>query len=221
MAAGVAHEVGNPLTAISSLVQVCQRKTDDPFIQDQLKKVRDHIQRINKIVRDLVDFSRPSSLDTEIMNLNNIINSAVGLLKHDARCRDVEFKMELSSNLPKLYGVPDHIHQVIVNILLNAVDAMEGIKNPAITIKTWEENKFVKISIKDIGTGIREEDQNHIFEPFFTTKEVGSGTGLGLSVSHGIITQMDGNIEVESEQGVGTTFILKLPVQHNQLEEIV
>jgi len=221
MAAGVAHEVGNPLTAISSLVQVCQRKTDDPFIQDQLKKVRDHIQRINKIVRDLVDFSRPSSLDTEIMNLNNIINSAVGLLKHDARCRDVEFKMELSSNLPKLYGVPDHIHQVIVNILLNAVDAMEGIKNPAITIKTWEENKFVKISIKDIGTGIREEDQNRIFEPFFTTKEVGSGTGLGLSVSHGIITQMDGNIEVESEQGVGTTFILKLPVQHNQLEEIV
>jgi PAS domain S-box-containing protein len=221
MAAGVAHEVGNPLTAISSLVQVCQRKTDDPFIQDQLKKVREHIQRINKIVRDLVDFSRPSSLDTKMMNLNNIINSAVGLLKHDARCRDVEFKMELSSNLPKLHGVPDHIHQVIVNILLNAVDAMEEVKNPAITIRTWEENKFVNISIKDIGTGIREEDQNRIFEPFFTTKEVGSGTGLGLSVSHGIITQMDGNIEVESEQGVGTTFILKLPVQHNQLEEIV
>lgn len=219
MAAGVAHEVGNPLTAISSLVQVCQRKTDDPFIQDQLKKVREHIQRINKIVRDLVDFSRPSSLDTEMMNPNNIINSAVGLLKHDARCRDVEFKMELSSNLPKLYGVPDHIHQVIVNILLNAVDAMEEVKNPAITIKTWEENKFVKISIKDIGTGIREEDQNRIFEPFFTTKEVGSGTGLGLSVSHGIINQMGGKIDIESQAGEGATFIITLPVQHNQIEE--
>lgn len=219
MAAGVAHEVGNPLTAISSLVQVCQRKTDDPFVQDQLKKVRDHIQRITKIVRDLVDFSRPSSLESEMMELNSIIKSAVGLLKHDARCSDVEFTMLLSSNLARLQGVPDQIHQVLVNILLNAVDAMEGVKNPAITIKTWKENNFIKISITDVGTGISEDEQNRIFEPFFTTKDVGSGTGLGLSVSHGIITQMGGNIEVESKPGEGAIFTLILPVQQKQIEE--
>lgn len=218
MAAGVAHEVGNPLTAISSLVQVCQRKTDDPFIQDQLKKVRDHIQRITKIVRDLVDFSRPSSLDTEMVNVNNVIKSAVGLLKHDARCRDVEFTLNLSKELPKIYGVPDQIHQVVVNILLNAVDSMEKVKNPAAIIKTWEANNFVKVSIKDIGSGIPEEEQNRIFEPFYTTKEVGSGTGLGLSVSHGIITQMGGEIEVESLAGEGAKFIVALPVQHNKVE---
>lgn len=215
MAAGVAHEVGNPLTAISSLVQLCQRKTDDPFIQNQLAKVRDHIQRITKIVRDLVDFSRPSSLEEKMINIDDIIKSAVGLLKHDARCRNVNFIMQLSSKLPQLKGVPDHLHQVFVNILLNAVDAMEGMKNQSITIKSWPENDLLKISIADVGTGIPRNEQNRIFEPFFTTKEVGSGTGLGLSVSHGIITQMGGKIEVESEPGTGTTFIITLPVQHH------
>lgn len=216
MAAGVAHEVGNPLTAISSLVQVCQRKTDDPFIQDQLKKVRDHIQRITKIVRDLVDFSRPSSLKTEMMNVNEIIKSAVGLLKHDARCRSVTFNMELSPRIPGIEGVPDHIHQVVVNILLNAVDAMKGIKNQRIDIRTWQEDDRIKIAIEDVGEGIPDKQLNRIFEPFFTTKEVGSGTGLGLSVSHGIISKMGGTIEVESQEGVGTTFTLNLPQEINQ-----
>lgn len=213
MAAGVAHEVGNPLTAISSLVQVCQRKTDDPFIQDQLKKVRDHIQRITKIVRDLVDFSRPSSLKTEMMQVNEVIKSAVGLLKHDARCRLVTFNMELSPGLPAIEGVPDHIHQVVVNILLNAVDAMQNLKNPKIIIKTWQEDENIMMSITDIGKGISQDELSRIFEPFFTTKEVGSGTGLGLSVSHGIITKMEGAIEVESEVGEGTTFIISLPIK--------
>lgn len=214
MAAGVAHEVGNPLTAISSLVQVCQRKTDDPFIQEQLKKVREHIQRINKIVRDLVDFSRPSSLGTEMMQLNQIIESAVGLLKHDARCRNVEFNLELLPRLPKLKGAPDHIHQVVVNILLNAVDAMQEVKDPSVTIKTWQEDESAHISITDIGKGIPQEDKKRIFEPFFTTKDVGSGTGLGLSVSHGIITKMGGTIDVESQHGDGATFTITLPLEH-------
>lgn len=217
MAAGVAHEVGNPLTAISSLVQVCQRKTNDPFVQDQLKKVREHIQRITKIVRDLVDFSRPSSLQTEMMDVNEVIKSAVGLLKHDARCRAVTFDLDLSSRLPKIEGVPDHIHQVVVNLLLNAVDAMKEVKNPEITIKTWREDKLAKMAIKDIGKGIPEKELNRIFEPFFTTKEVGSGTGLGLSVSHGIITKMGGTIEVESEVGEGTTFIINMPIETKEV----
>jgi len=212
MAAGVAHEVGNPLTAISSIVQVCQRKTDDTFIQDQLKKVRDHIQRINKIVRDLVDFSRPSSMQTERVQINEIIKSAVGLLKHDARCRDVDFQLTLSTSLPRIPCVPDQIHQVLVNLLLNAVDAMKGMDNPRIDIITKKEEDTIKMSITDIGKGIKEEYKSRIFEPFFTTKNVGSGTGLGLSVSHGIINKMKGSIHVESTYGEGTTFIIQLPI---------
>ncbi len=212
MAAGVAHEVGNPLTAISSLIQVCQRKTDDEFIQNQLKKVRDHIQRINKIVRELVDFSRPSNKKTEHVQVNDIIQSAVGLLKHDARCRDVSFELNLSGSLPAISCVPDQIHQVLVNLLLNAVDAMKGVDDPKVMISTESQNDYIKITVSDVGKGIKEEYRARIFEPFFTTKEVGSGTGLGLSVSHGIINQMDGSIWVDSEEDKGTTFTIKLPI---------
>ena len=214
MAAGVAHEVGNPLTAISSLVQVCQRKTDDEFIQDQLKKVREHIQRINKIVRDLVDFSRPSSMQKEKVQINEIINSAVGLLKHDARCRNVKFELELSGRLDKIACVPDQIHQVLVNLLLNAVDAMQDVDQPQVTVSTMQKNGAIELRVSDIGQGIKEENQSHIFEPFFTTKEVGSGTGLGLSVSHGIINKMGGSIDVESQYGTGATFIITLPTEN-------
>jgi len=213
MAAGVAHEVGNPLTAISSLVQVCQRKTDDEFLQDQLKKVREHIQRINKIVRDLVDFSRPSSMQAEHVQINEIINSAVGLLRHDARCSNVDFNLSLSSDLPAISCVPDQIHQVLVNLLLNAVDAMQETENPHIEIATQRDNSTMQLTVSDNGEGIKKEYQSRIFEPFFTTKEVGSGTGLGLSVSHGIITKMDGQIWVESTPGEGTTFIIELPIE--------
>jgi PAS domain S-box-containing protein len=214
MAAGVAHEVGNPLTAISSLVQVCQRKTDDEFLQDQLKKVREHIQRINKIVRDLVDFSRPSSMQKEQVQINEIINSAVGLLEHDARCRDVNFERNLADDLPPVSCVPDQIHQVLVNLLLNSVDAMSEEPEPQVTISTAKEDDHILLTVTDIGNGIKEEHQSRIFEPFFTTKEVGSGTGLGLAVSHGIINKIGGNIRVESEYGEGTTFFITLPIEN-------
>jgi len=213
MAAGVAHEVGNPLTAISSLVQVLQRRSDDSFIQDQLKKVRDHIQRINKIVRDLVDFSRPAGTETESTQISELIESAVGLLKHDARCRDVDFDLNLESDLPRIYCVPDHIHQVLVNLLLNAVDAMEEVQEPRVIIETWAEEETVNFKVNDCGSGMSQEVQDRIFEPFYTTKDVGSGTGLGLSVSHGIISRMNGKIEVDSEPGEGTTFTVSLPAQ--------
>lgn len=211
MAAGVAHEVGNPLSAISSLVQLCQRKTDDPFIQDQLKKVREHIQRISKIVRDLVDFSRPSSSKAENIQINEIINSAVGLLKHDARCRDVEFELKLAPNLPKIKCIPDQIHQVLVNLLLNAVDAMENVEEPKVTITTDLVNSHVELKVADIGKGIKDEHKSHIFEPFFTTKEVGTGTGLGLAVSHGIINKLGGTIHADSNYGEGAVFTIQLP----------
>lgn len=218
MAAGVAHEVGNPLTAISSLVQLCQRKTQDPFVQEQLAKVRSHIQRITKIVRDLVDFSRPSSLEARRVQVNSLIESSVGLMRHDARCRDVDFKLDLSPELPPLTCVPDQLHQVLVNLLLNAVDAMEGKEESRVKIGTRLSEGLIELSVRDNGKGIQEEDQRRIFEPFFTTKEVGRGTGLGLSVSHGIITKMNGTIAVDSTPGEGTLFTIKLPVNEAQHE---
>src|SRR5699024_10300401 len=109
-----------------------------------------------------------------------------------------------------LTGVPDQIHQVIVNILLNAVDAVNHLENPKVTVRTWKEEDVVKLSITDNGKGINKDEQIHNFEPFYTTKEVGKGTGLGLSVSHGIISEMGGKITVHSTEGKGTTFSISL-----------
>ncbi|MDX1673058.1 MAG: PAS domain S-box protein, partial [Balneolaceae bacterium] len=164
MAAGVAHEIGNPLTAISSLAQLSQRKTDEPLTRELTGKIRDHIQRIDKIVRDLVDFSRPSSLESELTQVNEIIESAVGLLQHDARCRDVEFDLKLADNLPRVRCVPDHLHQVFVNLFLNAVDAMKENDEPRITVKTDRVGSQVHVEVTDRGMGIKEQYQSRIFE---------------------------------------------------------
>ena len=153
-------------------------------------------------------------MQSENVQINEIIESAVGLLQHDARCRDVEFEMNLSPQLPLVSCVPDQIHQVLVNLLLNSVDAMEEEDNPKVTILTEEQDGMAKLTVSDIGKGIKEEHKSRIFEPFFTTKEVGSGTGLGLSVSHGIINKIGGSIQVESDYGEGTTFIIKLPTKN-------
>lgn len=213
MAAGVAHEVGNPLTAISSLVQLLQRKTEDNYFQQNLTKIREQIIRINTIMRDLSDFSRPSSIDICDVQVNGVVKDAVGLLKHDARFRYTDFKLLLDGQLPTITVNKDQIHQVMVNLLINAVDAMESVPDPQITITTTSDNKKIYVRVKDNGKGIGKELHNKIFEPFFTTKPVGSGTGLGLSVSHGIISKMGGSIQVESKLGLGATFLITLPLK--------
>jgi PAS domain S-box-containing protein len=214
MAAGVAHEVGNPLAAISSLVQLVQRRSKEPFTQNQLSKVREHIDRITKIVRDLVDFSRPSGSERKRTNINKLVRSAVGLLKHDARCRDIQFNLDLASDLPAVKAVPDQIHQVLVNILLNAVDATRDLSQPQISARTrlLNDPQRIQIQLEDNGPGIPTDVAKHIFEPFYTTKEVGEGTGLGLSVSHGIIHKHGGTIDVQTEEGEGALFFIELPI---------
>ena len=210
MAAGVAHEIGNPLTAISSIIQLLQRKTKDETQLEQLGRVRENINRITRIVRDLVDFSRPKSPEITTMYLNDTINEAIGLLKHDARCRNVQFNLELQSNLPPIQAVPDQLYQVFLNFILNAVDACERISKPEVTLRSESDDSNVIIQIIDNGSGIPPAIKERIFEPFFTTKEVGKGTGLGLSVSHNIISSLGGSIKVDSKSGY-TCFTVTLP----------
>ncbi len=212
MAAGVAHEIGNPLTAISSIIQLLQRKTTDESQLKNLDKVRQNITRITKIVRDLVDFSRPKSPEIMLMNLNDTINDVIGLLRHDARCRNINFELNLDPKLPPFRAVPDQLYQVYLNFILNAVDACEGNPKPRVSVSTEiVENQVVSV-VSDNGSGIPESIRERIFEPFFTTKEVGKGTGLGLSVSHHIIVSLGGSIQVESQPG-DTRFIIKIPVK--------
>ncbi len=216
LAAGIAHEVGNPLASISALVQVVLRTTEDDFVKDKLGLVRSQVTRISKIIRDLVDFSRPSDYELQVMNINESIKEAVEIVKVGARAKDVDFILELGHNIPLLPLISDQVQQVFINILINAVDAMTDdplkTRKKQITVNSHVDDDNIILKFTDTGPGIEEQNFGKIFEPFYTTKKPGKGTGLGLWVSYGIIKSFQGNIEVESIPGEYTRFIISLPL---------
>jgi len=216
LAAGVAHEIGNPLTSLSSLVQYVERKRCDESVcqEETFSLIRLHIDRIANIVREMVDFAHPPKYEWYPTQINDVIQSAIGIAKYDPRGKDVEVKTFLDPEIPLITLVPDQLLQVCLNIILNAFDAMGSGGELSITSKQVEEK--VEIAFKDNGPGMSEEIMKHVFEPFFTTKEVGKGTGLGLSVSYGIIKNFGGEILVESQIGKGTTFTVVLPLRENR-----
>jgi len=218
LAAGIAHEVGNPLTSISSLVQVIQRTTKDEFARDNLELVKNQINRIAKTIRQLVDFSRPSSYEARPTDVNEIVKEALGMIQYGKKAREVQFHLSLAPVLPKVHVVQDQLVQVFINILMNAIDAMESEKGD-VYITTRKENAFLKIIFEDTGRGIAPQDLGKIFDPFYTTKKPGEGTGLGLWVSYGIMKNFGGDIQVKSELGKGSTFTVVLPCRDSSGEE--
>ena len=215
MAAGIAHEIGNPLTSISSLTQLLKRRLKDETNLRYLTTIMKNIERISRIVRELVDFSRPSNYEPRPTDVNEVARTAVGIVKYDSRSKQIQFHLELSPELPRVFLVADQLLQVFINILFNAVDAMEHCGSDLL-IQTEKQEESIVIQIRDTGCGIPESDLNKIFEPFYTTKEVGKGTGLGLSVSYGIIKNWGGEIRVESQVNRGSTFTIILPLKNLQ-----
>lgn len=217
LAAGVAHEVGNPLASISALVQVVLRSSNDQFVTEKLGLVKSQVTRISKIIRDLVDFSRPSNYELQLTDVNQVIAEAVEIVKVGKKAKHIEFVTELQEKIPNLPLVADQIQQVFVNILLNAVDAICEPDNSRevnqISCHTSKTDDHVIVTFSDSGTGIAEDNIAKIFEPFFTTKKEGKGTGLGLWVSYGIIKSFQGDLKVKSSPGEGTTFTISLPIQ--------
>ncbi len=211
LAAGVAHEIGNPLASISSIVQILQRKASDQYFSEQLSHIKENIDRISKIVRELVDFSRPPGFEKKIIQITDVIKTALGIVRYDKRIKKVDFKTNLDPELPFINVVPDQILQVLINILINALDAING--EGIIEVNTKHDDDFIYIEIKDNGCGMPPEVVAQIFDPFFTTKEVGKGTGLGLSVSYGIIKKFKGDILVHSKPEIGSRFTIKLPLE--------
>ncbi|HEY4644059.1 MAG TPA: PAS domain S-box protein, partial [Bacteroidota bacterium] len=211
LAAGLAHEVGNPLTSISSLVQVIQRTTHDQFANEKLELVKNQINRIAKILRDLVDFARPSVHELQNVNINEIVREAVNMVRYGKRAKQILFEISADESLPSVRVVPDQLHQVMVNLLINAVDSI-GRKSGTIAVRTKTVENTVSIEVSDTGKGIDKEGMSKLFDPFYTTKPVGEGTGLGLWVSLGIIRSFRGDISVSSQINKGTTFTISLPM---------
>ncbi len=210
LAAGIAHEVGNPLTSISALTQVIQRSTNDIFIKSKLELIKNQINRIADIIRQLVDFSRPVQHIDKASNINEALKNAVNIVRFGQEVENIEFIFDLANDLPEVKIANEQIMQVFVNILMNAVDAIL-IKPGVIKVKSFKDRDNLHIIIEDNGKGISSKLIGQIFEPFFTTKKIGTGLGLGLWVSYGIIKNYNGDITVKSELSIGTKFQIILP----------
>lgn len=232
LAAGVAHELNNPLTGILTFSHLVRKKLPDTSIEAQdLDLVIKETKRCAAIIRRLLDFSRDKAPQKQYADLNRIIEETARLVEWPAQMSDIEIHMDLGQDLPQIWVDADLIKQVIMNILVNAQQAIEAKGSITVRSRRCHDTRsrepgtppvpMVELAIIDTGCGIPAKDLRRIFDPFFTSKEVGKGTGLGLSVSHGIVRAHGGAIEVESTVGEGSTFRVYLPVDPAPGETVV
>jgi two-component system NtrC family sensor kinase len=216
MAAGVAHEINNPLGGIllySNLV--LEDIPEDSPARENMQKIIYQTNRCKEIVQGLLDFARTPTGDMLPLQINQTIHTALKLVRDQSMFHGIEIETHLAENLPEVIGDRSRLEEVFLNLFINAADAMKGSGKLSI-VTGLSTNNAIRIFISDTGKGIDEEHLSHIFEPFFTTKEPGKGTGLGLSIVYGIIRKHDGAIDAESEPGIGTTFIISLPAYKGQ-----
>ena len=219
LAAGIAHEINNPLTGIlvySSLIKNDARL--DPDLKNDLDTVIQETERCATIVRGLLDFSRASVPQKTWLSVHDVLDASLALVKKQAQLRNITINLDYCPVVAPIFADPQQLEQVFVNIFLNASYAMADGGTLTIATTTDREGTGVVVKIIDSGCGIPEENLPKIFDPFFTTKD-SRGTGLGLSISYGIVESHGGTIEVESALGVGTTFIIHLPVPHGMTQE--
>ena len=217
LTAGITHELNNPLTAITLYSQLLERKTGDQKERSILQKIRAQAQRASRIVRRLLDFARQNPAEKQPVEINKLLQQTVELLSYELRVHNIRVETILDENLPLTLADPQQIQQVFVNLIINAAQAMDGANGGgALTLKTErrsnDQEDAICIMVQDDGPGISKQIQSRIFDPFFTTKPQGEGTGLGLAVCHGIVSQHGGYIWAESNKGNGTAFFVKLPV---------
>lgn len=212
MAAGVAHEINNPLGGILLYSNIIlEELPEDHQARENLEKIIYQTERSKKIVQNLLDFSRTPSGEMMPFDINRVIETSLSLVKDQSLFLGIDITTSFAAGLPEVKGDRSRLEEVFLNFFVNAADAMDGRGELSISTGLSSANS-VKIVVSDTGKGIDKAYLPHIFEPFFTTKEPGQGTGLGLSIAYGIIQQHNGIIDVESEPGKGTTFIISLPV---------
>ena len=225
LAAGVVHEINNPLATISACAESLEaRVTEGSFdgsaaladLREYLGLIRSEAFRCKSITMGLLDFSRTRTSQRAIVNLADVISSAARLLSHQKRSPEVQFRLEIAPDLWPVSGDPGQLQQAVIALATNALDAMGDSGSLAIIASNSGDKVIVEVS--DTGVGIAPENLPKIFEPFFTTKEIGRGTGLGLAVCYGILTEHGGSLDVQSTMGTGTTFTITLPAikQHEE-----
>jgi len=228
LAAGVAHEVNNPLAVIREkagwmrdLLEEEDVKSSPNFqeFEDAVNKIEQHVERAGAVVHRMLGFARRMEPVCNDLYINDVLKQTTAFLDNEIRFRNIELIWNLETDLPTIQSDASQIQQVILNLFNNAIDAID--RNGHITVTTGydAESDMVSISLRDDGPGMDKEVQRRIFDPFFTTKKVGEGTGLGLSISYSIISKLGGSIRFESEVGQGTEFVIHLPVKHHDRKE--
>lgn len=227
LAAGVAHELNQPLTGLmgfgQELEHLIKDKFPDPTALDFTQEITKNATRMKKIIQQLREFTRKSVEDFENVNVQDVIDDSLRLLEQQFKSRGIEVVIKAEENLPKIYCNPFQLEQVFINLATNARDAIEyaargsGRIEIELKRKAGDPKRFLEMMFRDDGIGMDGETKNKAMEPFFTTKEVGKGTGLGLSVSYGILSKIHGSMMIESTPGKGTSFLLTLPVDYRTL----
>jgi two-component system NtrC family sensor kinase len=216
LSSGIAHEINNPLTGVLTYSGILMEALRGTEYEEDLKVIQEETLRCRDIVREILDFSRETTLEKEQANLNEIIRDLLGILEKHVAFQNVRVVQDLDPSLPNgLYDI-NQIKSVINNLAVNAADAMPDGGTITFHTRTSRDGKFAILRVSDTGVGIPEENLPKVFDPFFTTKETGKGTGLGLSVTYGIIKRHQGFIRITSKVGEGTTVDIRLPVRHQE-----
>jgi signal transduction histidine kinase len=206
LAAGIAHEVGNPLAALSSLVQMLKRRGPDPYTSEKLELAGRQLHRIERTIRELIDFSRPASRALTQTRIVDVVDEALGIAKYYQRTKERVISTDIPASLPSVTVVRDYLTQVVLNLVLNAIDATDD--QGRIHVRAEARDECLELSVEDDGRGISIADRCRLFQPFFTTKP--HGTGLGLFVSRQILEEFSGTLTFRSEPGKGSRFTIRL-----------
>lgn len=224
LVAGVAHELNNPLTSVVLYSEMLQARFSDPATSRDLERIVLEARRASKIVRGLLEFARQRPPERKPVLINHVLQSALDLMSYELHSHNVQVNLSLDETLPSTLADPHQLQQVFVNIITNALQAMQGyVEHGQLTLTTRigpsifglpqaGDSQVIRMTFQDNGPGISKESLDRIFDPFFTTKPLGQGTGLGLAICHGFVREHGGQLWAESEPGQGATFFLELPI---------